>query len=852
MLGAMASFEFPRAGTPGVAAEILLGTCLHQAISTVADRRTEMMRTRLARGTIALATALSIACGGRGCGSRSTETQSAVLPDGPGSAPVGPPGSSSAVAFAIRQAHAGLDQSLRRDGAAPAGNDLAERLKLAMGGIRDAAARLPKDTFDLQTVVGLAGRAEDKLLAWVQQETVLVPYQGVLRGARGVLMDRVGNSLDRSLLLATLLEMTSTEVRLARTRLTQEQAESLLGRVRATPRRSASMAADATAEPVEAFLAEYSRRFQANAETVRERLKTLRTSEAAMGTEAARRSTAQASLLRKVAGVPAAEPGSDDQGYLEALADHWWVQAKRGNRWVDLDPTGLGTSDKLAEGTVATFRSTAIPEELRHRLRVQVLVECACGQQLTEQTVLDHTIDLADQLFEPIVLQQAPTAAPTTMGAIPATEAGWQQVRDWLVKQDEWMPALSVGSKVIVQSAFTIAGDVRKPGSKAPASPAGGMMDALGGGEEPPAGLLTAEFIRYDLTGPGIDAYTERRTVVDWIGPKVRRETSGKAPSKESVRQRPVDLVHSTEVLPLPAQPSPDFVAHLAAQALLGASGILVDRAVTNGNTPAPRQTDESPGVSFRLLELALARERWNPDRDKTYLREANLLTRHHGIRENQTGPELWSAFDIVFNRIGIEPGTQAGPASEIRSRQGALDTNAEVMLDARYGRATNVSEVMELERVRAWQEQTDAAGRPGIVRVESEPAGADGSGYWLIDQNDGSLLGYTPSGWGGVDAPQGMVEFATKHESVIRAIGIVFKYMMFIACAASVVRQMITQGGSNPLYVMARGSAAMMGCAVGGYIGARGIAMGGALGNLLNRIGDVFSIALTINSWVP
>ena len=53
----------------------------------------------------------------------------------------------------------------------------------------------------------LACTDPQKMLDWVRDNTRLVPYEGSLRGALGVLMDRNGNSLDRSILLARLLEL---------------------------------------------------------------------------------------------------------------------------------------------------------------------------------------------------------------------------------------------------------------------------------------------------------------------------------------------------------------------------------------------------------------------------------------------------------------------------------------------------------------------------------------------------------------------------------------------------------------------------------------------------------------------
>src|SRR4051812_24013526 len=76
-----------------------------------------------------------------------------------------------------------------------------------------ADRRLPRDTFDPRAIIETVGRDPNKLFDWVQSNTILLPYRGALRGPVGVLMDRGGSSLDRALLLATLLHSTGWEVR---------------------------------------------------------------------------------------------------------------------------------------------------------------------------------------------------------------------------------------------------------------------------------------------------------------------------------------------------------------------------------------------------------------------------------------------------------------------------------------------------------------------------------------------------------------------------------------------------------------------------------------------------------------
>lgn len=103
-----------------------------------------------------------------------------------------------------------------------------EGLKKLNRAILQASQEIPRDTFDPQAVVDNVGEDLKSLFEWVRDETVLVPYQGTLRGHTGVLMDRCGNSLDRALLLYELLRLAGYEVQLAQGSLTENKANKIL------------------------------------------------------------------------------------------------------------------------------------------------------------------------------------------------------------------------------------------------------------------------------------------------------------------------------------------------------------------------------------------------------------------------------------------------------------------------------------------------------------------------------------------------------------------------------------------------------------------------------------------------
>ena len=81
----------------------------------------------------------------------------------------------------------------------------AQKLAKLSDGLEEAVKEIPRDTFDPKAIIKKVGEDPEKLFEWVRDHTFWVPYRGSLRGPTGVLMDRLGNSLDRSFLLAELL-----------------------------------------------------------------------------------------------------------------------------------------------------------------------------------------------------------------------------------------------------------------------------------------------------------------------------------------------------------------------------------------------------------------------------------------------------------------------------------------------------------------------------------------------------------------------------------------------------------------------------------------------------------------------
>lgn len=91
--------------------------------------------------------------------------------------------------------------------------------------LSQSAERARFDTSAL--LASLADHSITSLFGYVRDFTQLAPYRGLLRGSKGVLLDSLGNSLDRALLLAELLRETGRDVRLVRAELSEGTATAL-------------------------------------------------------------------------------------------------------------------------------------------------------------------------------------------------------------------------------------------------------------------------------------------------------------------------------------------------------------------------------------------------------------------------------------------------------------------------------------------------------------------------------------------------------------------------------------------------------------------------------------------------
>lgn len=692
---------------------------------------------------------------------------------------------------------ASLDQSHRDLARAMAGSQqrnsmsgeqVAVRLEALFQILEGASKSQPRQTFDPETAIAAVGRDPLQLFRWVRDETFLVPYRGILRGPRGVLMDRLGNSFDRSLLLVELLRAVGQEPRLAHAVLSEGQARDLLRKARPiTGNRMLGPAADQLPERI---LQEIATQTDVDLPKLRKLIDDTATEQERLKQQVIERVAAQVSSLTRAIGHPAGRQ-TEDATAVDAVRDHWWVQVLQGSTWVDLDPAlpdhQAGTMLTAANETVD---AGALPTTYFHEVAFRVVIERWNKGRPERVTILERELRPSQLLGARIMFRHMPLTTPDP-AALQEPDPIRRLTRIAL-GQREWLPILTIDGSDFMESSFTDSGEHRDGGSAMSgfARAAERIEDILRGGRigssgpgrsgDPTAdqGSLVGEWIEYEIRAPGQEPRTVRREVFDLLGPAARAR--GEKPSSFNEAQRlarALGLAGEIEILPLPAQLSSQFVERLiVANALQNRQALLrLARVGDSASLEAfsQRAAELSP-LPLGLYNLALSRRAWSRFPDAVYQDRVNIFTYTRGIHRGPKGDlRITQGIDIVANDVAIGRGARGDPFL-IRLESGVLDSNAEALIMAGTGSLESAAELfaqtgeqhgwVTLRSVddRAWRTvplPPDARTRVAedlasghVVVVPAKVVPVDGRvrvGWWRIDPRTGQSLAIAEGGGG-------------------------------------------------------------------------------------------------------
>lgn len=637
----------------------------------------------------------------------------------------------------------------------------------SMAGIATAMRRfqneLPPDPSDPLTIIAEIGTDPVAITAWVATNTRLVPYAGSLRGPGGFLSDRSGNSLDRALALAALLAVAGEDVRLARTTLEEEHAKALLELSRAAqvevpdfpPQSADQMLATLRASGVAEDVAK-----TAIDETIAARKRvdaTLADQMAVLLPLLEQATSATADTANVALG----------KRTLEQLKDHFWVQAKQGDNWVDFDPDAatvgaLTPTEVMAPG--------AVSDHLRHAVTIRVIVEIQAPSGRREETLLSWTGSSANQSDTLVTLTHT-TDVMEGIRQLVTSRAPNEQFLAAVDTTSSWTPMLWVGGQVLMDKLFTRDGQVRTVDPNIFTQAGRGSTTAFGeaaellGGESEAAveiGVPTAEWVEVELTAPGELPRVERRTIFDLLGPARRADNVTIVPAADELRNRAMQLAGYSDFLVLGATPSSIEAARLTARVV--AEGADALQAVAS--RPEPLDLAAVPRGHHLAWPLRqFARERL-ARAGAPAISAPNVFAYHQRFTWNAEGVVRNEAeIDIVFNDVA---GKQ--DEFEVRVRQGVLDsvlegallegstsTAADTVADLRMGKTwVLIKPEDERERLgtlgpdlRAMLVSELSAGRAALVSFDGSSPG-----WWKLDVS-GNVLAMRADGGGaaGVEA---------------------------------------------------------------------------------------------------
>jgi len=677
----------------------------------------------------------------------------------------------------------------------------ADKLERRFNTLEKALADMPRDSFDAQALVDKVSTDPIKLFEWVRDTTSLVPYRGVLRGSRGVLLDRLGNSLDRAMLLQDLLERSGHEVRLARGKLSGDQARELLAKW-PLEKRKASSSRENRVSFIGNLIGELAAQDQ------------LEPSELARLDEAVKQSEILSNTLsvsveqqtQEIMDILKREKDTrGNQGEISlanALQDHWWIQLNQEGKWVDLDPSipheSPGT--RLVEPE-RTFQPEDIEKELFHQVTIRVITERRAKGVLEEKTALEHAFKPCDLYGQQVSFQNAPLNWPQDFD--PSKEKyPLKKLIEIVEAETEWLPVVRVEKETFFQASFTDRGEVRENPGKGPrasgaAEIAGGIFGAMAGKEEETQlssdSILTAEWVEFEVKTPGAEPRISRRSIFDLIGTVARSKNRvGEKEITSSKRiQRALAMMGEMGILIQSCICSPEFFADWTARCLLKNRDILPDylRRLSQmkdlGEMPNRLTRVPGPEHFFGLFRYHLAAEE-----PAFYLDRPNVALFRTDLRQSEDGNVLTAAgFDIVFNGITAFRSRDIDSFRE-NVGQGILDTNLEAILLRAPDRVyNNTAELFAQSRLQSvnWklvQSPEDAAIKKlaisddikerlakdlrdgNLVILPPTPLKLGGNayfGWWRIDPATGETLGINESGGG-----QGMTEHVIALANVV------------------------------------------------------------------------------------
>ena len=653
---------------------------------------------------------------------------------------------------------------------------------------------LDRSRFELRPLQDKLGTDPDAIFKWVRENTRWVPYQGALKGPRGVLLARQGNTLDRALFLARLMELAGHSVRIANGDASPRRLPDLEKAARASmvaelpdlapakkadPKRFAEVAAtlDMTVEAL-----------QAETATVHEK----RTEFTKRLSETTDRHVVALRELLKGEDLPLAQENKEPLDRVKAsLRQHYWVQLMtEGNKWKDYDL--FFESGKLPGLVVifgAPFEGSKIPAKLLHAATLKVVVVAVDGTgHRTERVALEYTMTPAHFGAGEFALSFVDLRAPPPAQLFDQL-AGKDNAALFasLEKRSEWVPVIAFahGGEPFAQSGFNAEGDLipdplavgQTVGSRVKAGVS--LLETLGREAEPTADKTQLAEVRFEVAtkaGTGVGS-VEQRVVY-------RRANDGE---QSEARRRAVALGRTTQFLVQTGRIPGELAQEVQCESLLSvnlAMRYLLGEAEAGDREEVRKRAAKvmEKTYTFSPVLHALAAERQAAERTRHFHSGPNVLSLMREWSVESDTLKRREVVDFLANAIETIPGGgEPGGEFWANLRGGVSDSvlESEAHLARRAGLSTSraffedaaswqLIKSADDPRLASWKAPPGEA-REAIhadlerghwVVVDLGASNEDGVAWWRVNPRTGAALGVVAEGdtVGGAAMPEWLI----------------------------------------------------------------------------------------------
>ncbi|EWG99522.1 hypothetical protein [Halomonas sp. BC04] len=641
---------------------------------------------------------------------------------------------------------------------------------------------LQHGSFDVSAVRDAVGNDPEALTRWVQDQTTHVPYQGLVRGEFGVLQDRLGNHMDRAMLLGRLLEESGRSVRLEV--MSPREPPPSISSLEARPHPQPVSLSEGTRE-----LLDHLGSPSDESQPIPPRLPEWNRFDQDLQVRAV-------SLMNRLAEAPGFPSWHEQERQREVSGDPnvrvWWEDDQ--GRWVSTDLSQASVSAPADAPSAESQSLSSFNSRHAHHYEIEVVAERWQEDRMDRVTLLEHSVQAHELAMQSIRVGIVPDQSEVEDFYAGDSE---QALADDLLANTGWLPYIRYGEERVLGDLIDQDGHVRDPMQPPQArqmeeatSLLGGI--SIGGRAEQDESHDAFVGLSLEVTHRHGDEVVNRLTR-PWFA-LAEEDSRPFELEREHRLERAVALLRDTNMVLQTAEPSEALLLRLELGSFLqnayALQGMIMgldddDFEILEG------AIDELVDLPKTALQFARHRFTASLHPGRFYIGEPNILIEHVGLKHLPRGFRDYRAIDLAHVPLHLIPldGPHEDSIQQLRFAQGVLETLLEAELLALRSPAPDRAKVLDGENAALHLETAMARGEAGLWLSPGEASRLEDFAlprrstqamreqfdrghhlffplfaspershqdepsllaWWSVDPISGHALGYGGIGWGG------------------------------------------------------------------------------------------------------